>query len=564
MPITAKALTDFQNLSDEAKAIVMRDYPVYRDFGALSTEGQAEAIAALSGGTTDEPELQIVDLAAMRRDAAIPVPQEGFSIGKTLTNVPSSAKAYVGDIATAIMHPYETAKALGNVALGGAQKLIPGEQADEQAFDALTTFFKDRYGSTDAILNTIQTDPVGFLGDLSTAFTGIGGGVRLVGKTATKAGKVGVIATAGEKAATVGKAIDPINLGISILGKPVKGAGALGAEMLGVTTGAGAHSVKEAIRGKRDFLRAMRGEISGDDIVGSARDGINVIKEQRASEYLSKLDSISKVKTKLNLQPLYQALDDNLKKFHIKRTADGELDFRGSVIRTNPTAQNEVKKLVEAVTGQAGLPDGLTPTSIDILKRALGEVYSESSSVRAMTQDLTNTTKKILVNNVANYSDMVKSYEKTSRLLDEMGFSLSLGKKQKPEQTLAKLTRALKEDADFKRDFIKILDGVSGGDIQAKIAGHNMRQVIPSGTIGKFFGAGELYALSVFHPTLIPIMIANSPRAIGEFIFALRGPVKGAKMAKEAIKKTTVPRQIAGQFGRVERVTERPEGGRYP
>src|SRR3990172_2476309 len=93
---------------------------------------------------------------------------------QALGNVPSSAGGAVSDIYTAIRHPVETAKGLGTVAAGGVQKLIPGEQSREPAFNALVDFMKQRYGSLEAINRTAVEDPIGSLLDLSSLLGGAG------------------------------------------------------------------------------------------------------------------------------------------------------------------------------------------------------------------------------------------------------------------------------------------------------------------------------------------------------------------------------------------------------
>src|SRR3990167_5606147 len=66
--------------------------------------------------------------------------------GQALSNLPESAAKFASDIVQPIIHPIDTAQNLGSIALGGIQKLIPGEQSSEKYADAVGQFFAERYG----------------------------------------------------------------------------------------------------------------------------------------------------------------------------------------------------------------------------------------------------------------------------------------------------------------------------------------------------------------------------------------------------------------------------------
>lgn len=113
--------------------------------------------------------------------------------GKALANiVPSAVNAGIGlgKAAVNVFNPNmenNTLANLGRIAVGGAQKLIPGEQGSEKNFDSLIGAFKNRYGSLDAATNTAVEDPFGFGSDVAALFTG---GATLVGKGAKAANVV--------------------------------------------------------------------------------------------------------------------------------------------------------------------------------------------------------------------------------------------------------------------------------------------------------------------------------------------------------------------------------------
>lgn len=148
--------------------------------------------------------------------------------GKALENFVPSAKRAVGDIVEAVSSPWETAKSLGNVALGTAQKLIPGEQESEKYADAVGQYFAGRYGSMDGFKNALAHDPVGVLSDLSTAFTGGAGALKGGAKVAQVAGKAGAAANigrAGDLAMTAAHALDPLTMTAKAVTAPFGAAG---------------------------------------------------------------------------------------------------------------------------------------------------------------------------------------------------------------------------------------------------------------------------------------------------------------------------------------------------
>jgi hypothetical protein len=113
-----------------------------------------------------------------------------------------------------IIHPIDTAKAVGNLALGVGSKAvdaIPGVEWKDQAAkaeressaDALGQFYKDRYGSLEGVKRSVATDPFGVAADVGAVLSGGGGAAARLPGIAGKAGQV-VRAT--------GRAIDPVSV----------------------------------------------------------------------------------------------------------------------------------------------------------------------------------------------------------------------------------------------------------------------------------------------------------------------------------------------------------------
>lgn len=150
----------------------------------MATEEQL--IAALrkadAAGNTEDAKTLASALKEMRAK------DDGFSFGEMLSNVPSSAKAFAGNIWDAITNPKQTLEGVGALGAGTAQLAndqIPGaaipftagsllglpidspQQDYRGAPNALAGAYKDRYGSVDQALNTLEGDPVGAMADAS-------------------------------------------------------------------------------------------------------------------------------------------------------------------------------------------------------------------------------------------------------------------------------------------------------------------------------------------------------------------------------------------------------------
>lgn len=153
-----------------------------------------------------------LDTAQPQQAAPIAEP-DGFSISEAVSNIPSSAVQLGKDIIAPILSPIETAQNLQSLGQGLVEKAIPdtiggvdfGETQNEEVVNSVGQFIADRYGSVDALKNTIEQDPVGAIADIAGLFAG---GASLV----PKAGKAGKLAASVQ---AVGKAIDPLNISAS-------------------------------------------------------------------------------------------------------------------------------------------------------------------------------------------------------------------------------------------------------------------------------------------------------------------------------------------------------------
>ena len=109
-------------------------------------------------------------------------------------NIAESTIKTAKGIVQPLLTPVQTVKDLGNLAIGVAQLVIPGKQDKEKFAKALGQFYVDRYGSLQKAADTLYSDPVGVVADISTV---IGGGAGVL-KAGGQVSKIGGLTRAGQ------------------------------------------------------------------------------------------------------------------------------------------------------------------------------------------------------------------------------------------------------------------------------------------------------------------------------------------------------------------------------
>lgn len=178
-----------------------------------------------SGGLTPERRQQMD--AVVSGQSVVPKAPDDFGkfVGGTLKNAPGSAVRLVGDTVGAVANIFNpnmeknTVANLGKLAVGTAQYFDPTDMLGtryEDTAKAAGNYYKGKYGSFDAIKNTIYNDPIGAVADVAAVATGVGGAIKGGVSAATrvggvaKAGNAARAATVGSKLVGVGNAIDPL------------------------------------------------------------------------------------------------------------------------------------------------------------------------------------------------------------------------------------------------------------------------------------------------------------------------------------------------------------------
>lgn len=325
-------------------------------------------------------------------------------------------------------------------------------------------------------------------------------------------------ATGSEGSAPVESALDTATSKVADTG------GNLAAQGLGMTTGVGASSIKEAFNGSQAFTDAMRGKIDPESVVQTAQNAVQNIADNRRQTYISQLGEIGKNTKSLDISPVQNALHTQLVNFGVKVNDDGSLDFGRSSIANNGTARADIQGVYDTLKTWGTKPGDRTAVGLDTLKKQLSDFYSPSGSARALVQSVKGKVSNILNTQVPGYQDMTAGYAKATNLLDDIKSATGVGGKAKVDTIFTKMTTALKGDKELRLEVMKQMqaDGAQP-DLMSQIAGTNMQSFVPKGLVGRGTDVYAAFALlgHFFQPQYIPMLLSTSPRVVGEFVRTL-------------------------------------------
>jgi len=432
---------------------------------------------------------------------------------ETLGNVPRSAMELAEGLAQPFLHPIQTAQSLGEVGAGVLAKVGIGD-GDETAANAVGEFMAERYGGVDNLLNTIKTDPVGFMADASVLLTAGGG---LAARLPGIAGRV------GQAAATAGRVVDPIANTARLGMTAGRAAGAVAAPLftnaLGLATGAGGRAVGEAARAgyaggplNDVFLAHMRGQAPVEDVVAVARDALRNMASERSAAYQAGIQGTAAATQTIPFTDIDRAVS----------AVRGRGFFGTQPI--NPAAAQAWGELDDLVTTWRGLDPQQyhTPVGFDAMKRAVGSIRDGlpyGTPGRGAADAVYNAVKKEIVDQVPKYARVMRDYERASSGLQELEKTFSLGNKTAIDTSMRKLQAIFRNNANTnygRRAELgaRLVDSGATG-LNEMLAGQALSSATPRGLQGALAGAGW-FGLALSNPTALPALAATSPRLVGE------------------------------------------------
>jgi hypothetical protein len=462
--------------------------------------------------------------------------------------------------------PIDVASGIGKLAVGGSAALqkkmgiipegtkVEGEEAARQIAAPFVKAAREPSGIPGQIVDYAYEKPVSAAMNLST-------GLGIAGKAA-EAGNLARMASVLSKGSEL---TNPVAGTVKVM-KQMSPAGRLITkglkETIGATTGAGPGAVEEALKGNQSFVKAMRGDITGEEIVENAKQALNVIKDKRATDYQSRLANITNNTTNIDIAPIRQNLKNLLSAYNVKLNIDpstGETIVDTSRVAMGHKGIKDIEGIIKEIDGWGNQSGDLSAVGLDTLKRRLADFYSDSSQARQFVASMENSVKNTISRAVPEYGQMTKGYREATSLIKDIESGLMMRKQGMTgritaDQTLRRLSSAMRENFEMRRELVDVLGAKSGQDIAGEVAGHAMNPIFPRGFVGKVAGGSTGYMVYL-HPKLWPVLAASSPRVMGEFLNVYGNSLRQVSAVEKAVTKPAVAntlfqsQQIAPEAG---------------
>jgi len=456
-------------------------------------------------------------------------------------NAPESAGQYAKDVTALIHSPVETVEGLKMLGSGIVDLLTGDKTTDAAAAREVGQFFVNRYGSVERAKNTLMTDPVGFLADVSTIFTGGAAGLR----AAQLSGKTQRIL------AKVARLTDPT----ALTAKIASGAASkVFAPLSGTATGVGVDALREAYRtglmgGELGdmFRSAMRGKSDLTEVVTMAENALHKLRSLQLQKYGDDIRPILDDPTPLDFGPVMDVID--------------ELRGRGvgpGGIQIQPSTVKMVNKLEDAVLEfvTSNDPAAKTVKGMDALKKKIGDLYNKVSAKDRGAQKgaidmVYHAVRKQITEQAPDYGRVMQEFMEADDLITEVRGTLSVNPKASVDTKLRKLQSALRNNVNTtfgrRTDLVKTLSDVPGSEgLYPSLAGQTVSASMGRGQAPVAMLPTTAVLSSVMDPTSVAGMAtagaglaAQSPRVAGEVAHAAgriaRRAAPVANMAQNAL-----------------------------
>ena len=448
----------------------------------------------------------------------------GEMMGQAVQNIIPSATNMATGLYQAVTNPVQTVSGLLDVGAGALQKALPkpvvdfvnqfesNPEAAQRAANAATAVggaMKERYGSVEGIKNTIATDPVGAMGDLSTL---LGGGAALAGR----------IPMAGKVASTLSTASDitnPITLAGKGVSKTADMASALVKGGLGLKTGVGIEPITQAVKagreGNQTFVENMRGTVPMMQVLDDAKSNLAKMNLDKQAEYRSGMVNIKNDKTQLDFTGIDQAIAD----------AQKYSSYKGKVVNQGAAdVLTDIKAKVDDWK-KSDPAQYHTPEGIDKLKQSIWESIEklprESKTAYSAAKEVYDSVKKEISKQAPEYSKVMSDYSQSSDKIKEIERALSLGDKASADTAMRKLQSLMRNNVNTnygnRLDMARELEKAGGNEMMPALAGQAMSSKLPRGLQSATNIPSSYIAYGVGGPALAAAdLMASSPRLVGE------------------------------------------------
>lgn len=472
----------------------------------------------------------------------------GGAAMEAVGNVPASAMKFGENLVQPLMHPLDTLGRIGELGAGAVQKAgqalgteALGTEGIPQA-DAVGKFVKDRYGSAEALKNTLATDPVGLAADASMVLTGGG----------TAAARLpGVAGKLGEVTAAAGRAVDPLSV-VSLARKAAPEAvGGLGTHTGGESISRAAAAGYEGGEAAKAFQENLRGTAPTAEVVTDARNAVGGLRRQRGKAYVDEMAKVGADTTVLDFTKIDKALAD----------VSGVKTFKGQSL--SPKTQGIRDEINEAVSQWRALDpkEYHTPEGLDALKQKIGDIRDSTqygTPDRVVADKAYQAVRQTIVDQVPAYGKIMKGYEEASEQIREIERTLSINPNASIDTSLRKLQSVLRNNVNStygrRAELAEFLVNAGAPHLMEKLTGQALNSWTPRG-LGKVVGSADIIAVLAGHPLAAAALPLMSPRFMGESAYyagkgakvADKLPLRGGAQTSRAAGALTSPLQPGGE-----------------
>ncbi len=348
-------------------------------------------------------------------------------------------------------------------------------------------------------------------------------GPSLVGRVASNVvggGVLGYGLTPGSQEERLKEAAINAGIGGAI---PVVGAGlkAITPEILGLTTGAGAESIKQAFRSGKEggdigkmFAENLRKQVPQSDVLESVSSNLTKMGQDLSSAYRSGMGNIKNDKTVLDLAPIQQTLKD----------VNDAFKFKGQT--KNAVASQQIDEANKAITQWSKLnpAEYHTPEGLDALKQQIGGILEnidfKNTAARKAVGDIYSSIKTTINKQAPEYSRVMKDYHEGLDTINEIKRTFSQTGKAATDTQLRKLQSLTRNNVSTnygsRLNQMNTLETQGGAEIMPALAGQALNSAMPRGLGGQLGGVGYLGGAALTNPMAAPAALMASPRLMGE------------------------------------------------
>jgi hypothetical protein len=499
-----------------------------------------------------------------------PTPEDLEWVGKQYGELaPKQTKLEkIGGVVNSIFPGKQLGDALGNSAYGIKESI------KQKSTKPLMEAGRENSQNYTKIAGDVAQIPLSLAPGSMQATKGLKVGQKIVtvAKNAAKgaASGYGVDVTQGLKEGEKGEAFKPgmgtavgsaLPVGINLATGAKNLTGRAVSEASGALTGQGQggqnmllQAIERGGNSRKLAVAAMRGGVTGEQVVEEANAALSQIYNKRSQDYTNSLGNLMSSKQTFDISPIQRKLKDELSAFRVKATPEG-LDFSQSALRFNKKAQDDIATIYEQMKTFGTKPGDRSVMGLDSLKRAFGDLYSDSGEARKFVASMREEVKKIL-SKAPGYDEMSTKYGETTDLINNIRRDLSIGDKKSMNAAWSKFRQVLRNNTDARVQLLQELDQASGGKLIPMVSGHMARPLLPRGLTSLFPGGGATTAAmfttgGALMGILKAIVIggaAVSPRLAGEVINALGLSRKLTKPVAQALNTALLQFQATKQI----------------